>query len=715
MKQLFIQQSKGAVVEEIPAPTLGEGQVLVRNAYSLVSSGTESTALKIQKSLASKMRSQPEVISKVVHKIKSEGVAKTADLIRGKLDQLSPTGYSSAGTVVAVGKDVKGLNVGDKVACAGAGYANHAEVIAVPENLAVKIPEGIGLDESAFVALGGIAMHGVRRAGSVFGETVVVIGLGLIGQLTCQILKTAGCRVIGLDIAEARTRLAGELGADLALVPSDNTEQIISNFTDQMGADAVIICAGSKSSEITNQAMGMLRDKGRLVVVGAVGMALERGVLYEKELDFLISRSYGAGRYDRDYEEKGRDYPIGYVRWTEKRNMLEFLRMTADGKLKVKPLISKVFPLDEGKPAYDSVSDPAVIGVLFKYPDMAETPLVRKIEVTTRVPAAGGPARIAVIGGGSFAADVHLPNIKASADADLRAIVTATGGNAKALAKRFGASYCATDYKEVLEDPEVDAVIISTRHNLHAPIAIAAAGAKKHIFVEKPLALTRQDCFDVAEAVAVNKMLLMVGFNRRFAPFAVEMKKQLANFPGPKTVIYRVNAGPLPADHWLLDPKEGGGRILGEGCHFFDFACWLLDETPLSVFAQSAQGAGGGADDLSAIVHFGGGSNVNIIYNGSGSAGFSKERIEVYVGGVTIVIDDFSEMLVGGPGGRTLKQKADKGHKAALNNFIQAVRGKEDLRTTIDDGVTATLLSIAAIDSAKTERVVEVDWTTPSK
>jgi threonine dehydrogenase-like Zn-dependent dehydrogenase len=490
MKQIFTK-SGDIVTEEVPAPICGDNEVLVCNFNSLISVGTETMSLhsggKGITGIASMAIKNPELAHKAIEMLKRDGISKTIGLIKGQTDKLSPLGYSSSGLVMEVGKTITDIAVGDKVACAGAGYANHAEIVSVPRNLLCKMPDNVDFDEAAFTTIGAIAMQGIRRAQVQFGDNVAVIGLGLLGQIACQILKAAGAHVIGIDIMKERVELAKELGDDVCFTAGKDAVDNVFKYTNGIGADSVIVYAAAKSSEPVKQAMAMARKKGRVIVVGAVGMALDRSPFYEKELDFLISCSYGPGRYDSLYEEKGVDYPIGYVRWTENRNMQEFLKMVSEKKVNVKRLIDHVFPIEEAAKAYDALNaEKKPVGVLFKYNERPQKELVRKTQLKPSVIGTDN-INVALIGAGGFAQAYHLPNLKKIPSFNIKAIVTRTGSNAKTIAAEYGAEYCTTDYKEVLQDADVNLIIIATRHNLHAPIIMEAANAGKHIFVESRL------------------------------------------------------------------------------------------------------------------------------------------------------------------------------------------------------------------------------------
>jgi predicted dehydrogenase/threonine dehydrogenase-like Zn-dependent dehydrogenase len=645
--------------------------------------------------------------------LRQEGLAPTLARIQRRLNPIAGfqgRGYVAAGVVIEVGEGIDDLQAGDLVACGG-GSANHSEFISVPRNLLVRVPAGVGLREACFTTLGAIAMQGVRRANVSFGETVVVTGLGLIGQLVSQLLVVAGCRVIAVDLIDERLNLARELGAHYTVQAHvEDPVNAIYQLTGYHGADAVIVCAATRSDVPVNQGFEMCRERGRVVIVGDVGMGLERANFYHKELDLLISRSYGPGRYDADYEEKGVDYPIGYIRWTENRNMAEFVRLLEDGKVRVAPLVSAEYGVEDAARAYRALAErpKETLGVLFRY-DSAEragsySPLVylrRSVEQRKN-----NKARFAVIGAGSFARGYHLPNLRENSDCELLAIANPTGLKSREVAQEFGAAYCTTNYTDVLADENVDAVLIATRHHLHAEMAIAAARSGKHIFVEKPLALTLKDCQSVCDEVAKSGVLLTVGFNRRFAPSVRELKKLLEGISGPKMITYRVNAGYLPPNHWTLDPFQGGGRIIGEGCHFFDLFYYLTGAEPVRIAATMATPPEGKSRDpanLSATLTFIDGSVATLLYTVIGNKNLPKERLEVFAGGKAFTLDDFKSLQAYGV--QTTKaptRSGDKGHAQLLRHFCDAVRGKTKLEITAEDGLRATLCSLKALESIRT-------------
>ena len=704
MKQVLVKSGK-VHVEEAPCPVATGGMALVRVSHSLISSGTEAGFVSDGGAagyLLKKAR-DPLNVEKVKRKLASVGVKGTLDLVRSKLLEFQAPGYSSAGVIVECGPEMRHFRTGDHVACAGVGYASHAEYNLVPQQLLTPIPDGVSCEEAAFVSLGAIAMQGVRQTAPTFGETVVVLGLGLLGQLAVQMLHAAGCHVIGSDPVPEKRALAEQLGAEVVCAPETLADAVFEQ-SGGYGADAVVICAASKGSGVTRQACDLCRQKGRVVVVGAVGLELEREPLYMKELDFRLSCSYGPGRYNPQYEEQGLDYPIGYVRWTEGRNMAEFLRLIAGGKVQVRPLISLERPVEAAAEAYQAVLEGAggAIAALISYGAPDAKPSARAFTLPRRA-APAGAVGVAVIGAGAFAQAVHLPNLNQIPGAYLEAVVAQHGSKAKQAAQRFGAAQCATDYREALENERVQAVIIATRHHLHKELALAAVAAGKHVFVEKPLALNVADAEEICAAVEARGVLLTVGFNRRFSVFARRAQRALSGVRGPKTLVYRCNAGALPANHWALDPVEGGGRILGEAVHFYDFCCWLADGAPVSVRAEALGAPGSAAqDDVCAVLRFADGSVATVVYCTTGHAGLGKERIECFAGGQALVIDDFRGISFAGFKEKSVKPgREDKGQRALLAHFIQAARGEAPLEITAADGLRATRVACQVLDAAR--------------
>ncbi len=697
MKQVFFDGKGKLLIQEVPAPAVPAEGVLVRVYASLISSGTETMQASGGGSLIRKALENPELIARAVQLALREGIRFTAEAVQGISEQWFPAGYSAAGVVVGAGALAADLQPGDRVACSGAGFANHAEYDAVPGNLLARIPNGLTYQQAAFATLGAIALQGVRRAEPTLGETVVVVGLGLIGQLTAQILDAAGCQVIGSDPIAGRRELAARLAGAHTLDPTvgDAAAQVRA-LTGGHGADRVILCASTHSSSPTNEAFRMCRERGRVVMVGAMGMDLERTDFYNRELDFVMSRSAGPGRYDRRYEEQGVDYPLGYVRWTEQRNLGAFLRLIADGKIDVESLITAEYPVEQADRAYDAVRQGA-LAVLLTYGQESDAPRLPRHFVLRGAVQKRGQIGVALVGAGSFARSVHLPNLKASSYFRTVAVVSG-GASAVQAARKAGAPLAATDLTAALADPGVEAVLIATRHDLHAAQAIAAAQAGKHVFVEKPMALRVEDCETMIGAAAESGVLLTVGFNRRLAPTARALKLALGGVTTrKKVVIYRINAGAIPAEHWLNDPREGGGRLLGEGVHFIDFICGILDSDPVAV---SAQGNPDG-QDFTINLRFPDGSLGMIVYTAQGSPDTGKERIEVFAGGGTAVLDDFRSLSLTGMAGESVRGRQDKGHRALLDQFGAAIRGEQELTVTGRDGLRATRLALAAMESIR--------------
>ena len=678
MQQIIQNNRSGQLrIDEVPVPHLQPGGVLVETHYSLVSVGTEG--MKVQtarKSLVGKARSRPDLVRQVLTTYKKEGFSSTYRKVMNRLESPAALGYSLTGAVVAVAPDVEDLAVGDLVACAGADYANHAEVVFVPRNLVVKLPPGTPMDLAAFTTLGAIAMQGVRQAEAQVGTTVGVVGLGLLGQITTQLLAVSGCRVFGIDLDPQRVALARELGAEGGCTRRDPAlEQAIMSFTGGIGLDVVVITAATRGNDPIELAADIARDRGRLVVVGIIGMEIPHKIFYDKELELRMSRSYGPGRYDPVYEEGGVDYPVEYVRWTEGRNMQSFLHLLAAGKLNLGRLVTHRFPFGDAVQAYDLIAGPeanSVLGVIFQY-DQAYKERPGEISFPQ---AAGEPraVRLGVIGAGNFARTMLLPHLKANPEVHLEAVATGTPHKTQDAARKFGFAMASCDGMEVIQSQGVNAVVIATRHNLHAPLTTAALRAGKAVFVEKPLALDEAELAEVIQAYReAAHPLLMVGFNRRFAPMVVEARRRMPAI-GPYTFHYRVNAGFVPADNWYHDPVLGGGRLIGEGCHFIDLMLYFTGAVPVEVYAASMDDAGVYRhDNLSVTVRFQDGSLGNLLYVACGDTSLPKERLEVFGGGMVAIIDDYRSLIVSHKGKRTqIKSRyaQDKGHKAEMAEFV---------------------------------------------
>ncbi|MBX6365849.1 MAG: bi-domain-containing oxidoreductase [Gemmatimonadetes bacterium] len=681
MRQLAQDMASGTLrLVEVPAPLVRPGGVLVRTRASVISAGTERMKLELgKKSLLGKARERPDQVKRVLDTARREGVANAYRKVRSQLSRLSPLGYSCAGVVEAVGEGVDGAQVGDAVACAGAGYANHAERVWVPKNLVVPIPPGVAFEAAAFATLGAIALHGVRQADVRLGEAVAVVGLGLLGQLTVQLLRAAGAHVVAVDVDAGRVELAGRHGAH-AFLRGEDVVGPVRALTRGVGVDAAIITAATSSDDPVQLAGALARDRGRVVVVGAVPTRPSRNEWYLKELELRLSRSYGPGRYDVAYEEKGHDYPIGYVRWTERRNLEEFLRLLQAGAVVLDELITHRFPFAEAERAYallGGAEGRRALGVVLEYPAEATLEPRRIVLAPPRAAGTGRrQVRVGLIGAGSFATGTLVPAL-ARHGATLRAIATAGGLSARSAGERYGFEYLAASTDEILADPEIDAVVIATRHAEHAALAAAALRAGKATFVEKPLALDEASLDDVLAAAARSTAPLMVGFNRRFAPATAFVRQRLARCAGPRIVHIRVNAGYLPRDAWLRDPESGGGRLIGEGCHFIDLATFLVGEPPVAVSATASPGMDGSreaADDVVVTVRYAAGSLATVLYTSSGHPRAGKERVEVFAGGATAVIDDFRRAEFWGARRERWRGTQDKGHAAEIERFLAAVR-----------------------------------------
>lgn len=716
MKQVLIR-SGAATLEDVPAPVVSPGGVLIRLDHSCISVGTEMRGVRISgTSIFRRVLAEPAKLKQAAEMVLSKGVAYTQRAVRGELSAGKPTGYSAAGTVLELGAGIDDLRPGDRVACGGAQHAHHAEIVTVPRNLVVPIPDALDFAEASTVTLGAIALQGVRRAQPTIGETFVVLGLGILGQLTAGILKANGCRVLGTDLDKRRVVLAKRQGMDAGFTPGDGdaVEHAI-RVTDGIGADGVIITAASPSDAIVSTAFQMCRKKGRVVLVGDVGLDLNRADFYAKEIDFLISSSYGPGRYDRHYEEEGADYPVAYVRWTENRNMREYLRLLAEGKVDVASLISAVHPVEEAPAAYERLKDPGnpLLMVLLRYPqDRVETPSVRKI-TNPRAPAAGKDrVRIAVIGAGAFARGTHLPNLRTlSSLFQLQAVTGRKGHGVVATAREFEAAYSSTDNGEVLRDPDVDAVLICTRHDLHADLVLRSLQAGKHVLVEKPLALTQQELDRITafyDAAGDRPPLLLTGFNRRFSPYATGIRKIVAERSNPMILSYHMNAGHIPRDHWVHG-KEGGGRNRGEACHIYDLFTSLTGSRVLEVTAHAiapATGHYGRNDNFVATMTFEDGSLATLTYTALGSKDYPKEQLHVFVDGKILVLDDYKRLEIFGARVKSLKTRVqDKGHLDELRAFAHAIRTGGDWPIPLWQQVQATEIGLrveAAITSCGT-------------
>lgn len=702
MKQVLIREG-GAAVEEVPAPNVGRRNVLVQVAYSAISVGTESAS--VQSSglpLYKRALKQPANVQRVLEMARTQGISRTIARVRNQLASGLPTGYSAAGVVIAVGEDVTEFAVGDLVACAGAGIANHAEYIDVPVNLTVRVPDGVDLRAASTVTLGAIAMQGVRRAAPTLGESFVVVGLGILGQLTAQMLAANGCRVIGTDLDESRIRAALANGLHVGINPgSDDYVERVVKATDGLGADGVIITAATSSNQVISDAMHACRKKGRVVLVGDVGLDLNRADFYKKELDFLISTSYGPGRYDPTYEEDGHDYPLAYVRWTENRNMQAYLRLLASGQVKLESLYAPPYEIDRAADAYQALKSEheKPLLALLSYPNGSESPS-RVVRLNGEPRKNDGRIRVAVVGASSFAQGMHLPNMEIlDKDYELRAVMSRTGATARAVATRFKADYCTTEFDEVLADENIDLVMITTRHDLHGSLALRALRAGKAAFVEKPLAINSSEVDEIEKFYEKNPdgPLLMVGYNRRFSPPIKLLREILAKSTTPVIADYRMNAGFIPTDHWVHG-AEGGGRNLGEACHIYD----LFNSLPgvgaaISIDARAMRAAGKqwrANDNFVATITYENGSVCTLTYTSLGDKSYPKERMSVFADGKVIEMDDYKALTVFGAKAKGWSARtADKGHVPQLEAVADTLRRGKPWPIPLEQLVQASRVS----------------------
>lgn len=725
MKQLLQDFSNGRVEwMEVPPPALASRSVLVQTHSSVVSAGTERSTVDLgKKGLFAKALARPDLVRQVLAKARSEGLVQTLQKVQTRLESYKALGYSSAGVVLDAGAEASEFTPGDRVACAGAEYAHHAEVVAVPVNLCVKAPHELSLDQAAFATLGAIALQAIRRAELAVGESVAVIGLGLIGQLVVQLAKAAGCRALGVDLKAYNVERALASGADRAFMRDDpGLLNHAREFTSNCGFDAVILTASGRSNDPIELAAELARDRARVIVVGDLGLSVPRAPFYFKELELRLSRSYGPGRYDPQYEILGHDYPQGFVRWTAKRNMEAFLQLAASGKLRLQGLISHQFPMAEAARAYDLLLQPNgenYLGILLRLaPDDQPTQQRRVPSLPPgaapkqSLAARAAPAvRLGVIGAGNYCQGVLLPALRKLPGLELRGVATATSAKARNALDRFGFQYCTCQPQEILSDPDTNAVLIATRHDTHAALSAQALRAGKCVFVEKPLALSREELEDVAAAVtdANGGARLMVGFNRRFAPVARELRECLAKQQGPWTIQYRVNAGRLAKDHWLLQPSLGGGRLLGEACHFVDFVQFLTGARPLSVQAYAVGGTcADGGFHLS--LRLADGSFAGILYAVDGDSSCPKERVEVIGGGLVAAIDDFrhGSLYAHGRTRRLGGARQDKGQSRQMQVFAECVLNGEPFPMPFEEVYWTTFATLQAHTSLQTGTSIEL-------
>ncbi|WP_281633893.1 bi-domain-containing oxidoreductase [Flavobacterium luteolum] len=703
MKQIIQSFKTGeTILEEVPAPLVAKGHVLIKSTHSLVSLGTERMLVEFGKSnLISKARQQPDKVKQVLDKIKTEGLLPTLEAVFNKLGEPLPLGYCNVGVVIAVGEGVSEFKVGDRVASNG----QHAEYVCVPKNLVASIPDNVTDEQATFTVIGSIGLQGIRLLNPTLGETIVVIGLGLIGLLTAQLLIANGCKVIGVDIDESKLNLAKEWGIIPFNPRNGDVVKFVQECTGDIGADGVVITASAKNNEIISQAARMSRKRGRIILVGVIGLDLSRAEFYEKELTFQVSCSYGPGRYDENYENRGIDYPLPFVRWTEKRNFEAILQSISSGKLLVDKMVSQVVPLDNYMQIYKEIGASKAIASILKYDENTNIPK-NTIELKPSN-YEGQKGVIAVIGSGNFTKMTMLPALKGSGAIN-KYIASKGGVSGTAMAQKYLFSHSTTNTEDILKDGEVDLVLITTRHNLHAPMVVKCLEANKHVFVEKPLALNEEELLQVIEAQKKSEKTIMVGFNRRFSPHALKMKSLLGN--SQINVIATMNAGAIPKNVWVHDMEVGGGRIIGEACHFIDLITYLTGSKVKSV-CMNAMGVNPeeNTDNASILLKYENGSTGVINYFSNGSKAYSKERIEVYSQERTLIMDNFIKTEgFGFKGFSKLKTRLDKGHKNQFHKLIEQTKNGGEPLIPFEELINTSKASFAAIESLKTNSWISI-------
>ncbi len=708
MKQVTQTLRTGVIeVKQVPVPSLSDKFVLVRNTNSAISAGTEKAKIGLgKKNILQKAKARPDLVKQVLAKLKTEGLKKTLQTVNSKLNAPSPLGYSSSGSVVAVGGNVEGIQPGDRVACGGAGYANHAEYVSVPQNLVVKVPKKVSDEEAAFTTVGAIALQGVRLAAPQMGETFLVLGLGLLGQITVQLLRANGCNVIGTDLDANLVELAKEFGTVGVNTPED-VKSVCQSLTDGHGVDGVLVCAGTTSNQPIELCGEVTRDKGRVIVVGAVRMDIPRGDYFKKEINVVISRSYGPGRYDPSYEERGEDYPFGYVRFTERRNMETTLQLISQGKLNVKRLITHRFNLDEASEAYQLLEGNKTepyLGILLKFEDEGDT-----VESNERIEIASTPIdkdkiNFSFYGAGNYATASLIPILSRRSDVQLKGLVTASGRSAQGVASKYQFDFCAAGFDELLSD-DTDCIVVTTRHDTHAEAVAQSIKRSKHVYVEKPLALSVNELIEIHKSHLSNpEAQIMIGFNRRFSPAIKMIQEFFSSVQSPLVVNIRINAGAIPSDHWIHDPAAGGGRMIGEGCHFVDLASTIAKSNPRTVYTIGSAKAEKSAlknDNLCVSLSFDDGSIANITYAADGSKAMPKEYVEVFGGGKSGVIHDFKEVVLYSGDTEVIRKKLgvqDKGQGAMLDAWVTALKSGEPC---IDYScmISTSMATIMAVES----------------
>jgi len=710
MKQLTQQLGSGEMhVQEVPIPQINEGMVLVKNHFSIISSGTESSTVKAARSnLLQKISERPEQVKQVIDSVTKLGIVQTYRAVQKKLDAYSPLGYSSAGEVIGIGPDVKGFKIGDKVACAGATYANHAEIVSVPSNLCVRVSDSADLLKASYNTLGAISLQGIRQADLKLGEVCAVIGLGLLGQLTGIMLNANGVTTIGIDLTEDLVLKAKQNSFDYGWVRNEpGILDAILAITHGMGVDAVIITAASQSLDPVNFAGQISRTKGKVIIVGAVPTGFNREFYYKKELELKMSCSYGPGRYDLNYEEKGLDYPFGYVRWTENRNMQAFQQLVHSNKININYLTSHVFDFDKAPDAYDlilSKKEP-YLGIVLKY-DTNKTHVRKPMVITDNQ--AEKSVNIGFIGAGNYAQSHLLPNLAKKREGVLNVgIVTNTGTTSKRIAEKYNFSYCTDDVEQLLHDGRVNSVFIATRHDSHAKFVIDALKCNKNIFVEKPLCLNEAELESIREAFSSTNKYLMVGYNRRFSPLSIELKKHILDMP--LSASYRINSGNIPSNSWIQDIKMGGGRIVGEVCHFIDYLIWITNSLPKNAYAISMPDPDGNNDTLSITLAFKNGSVGVINYFSNGSKAMPKESIEIFQNGTSMILSDFLQLdMFKKTKSRKKLMNQDKGQKNMMEQLLETMAKGTKPLISFEEIYYSTLTTFKILESLKIGQIVNI-------
>jgi len=706
MKQIIQDLKDGnTLLEEVPVPIVKAGEVLIETTHSLVSLGTERMLVEFGKAnYLQKAKQQPDKVIEVLNKVKTDGLKPTINAVFNKLGQPLPLGYCNVGRVIAIGKGVDEFNIGDRVASNG----NHAEFVSVPKNLVAKIPENVSDEEAAFTVIGAIGLQGIRLINPTFGETIVVIGLGLIGLITAQLLKANGCRVIGFDFDQSKVDLALSLGI-LATNPSNGVDQVkhVLSLTNNLGADGVIITASNKSNEIISQSAQMSRKKGRIVLVGVIGLDISRADFFEKELTFQVSCSYGPGRYDDRYEHKGEDYPFGYVRWTEKRNFEAILQSIENGNIDVKSLITERVALADFNQIYGNMTGSRSIASILVYPEKKQE--IKRVVSVNSNKFEGQKGVLGIIGAGNFTSAMILPALKKCA-ASVKYIASSGGLTGTTLAKKFNITNSTTDYNSILADDSVDLVLITTRHNLHARMIAEVLESDKHVFVEKPLALNKDELRTILNAFERRNKTITVGFNRRFAPLAIKMKTLLGTNNTPLNIVATMNAGAIPSKIWVHDMEIGGGRIIGEACHYIDFCSYLTGSKVVAVCMNSmGTNPKENTDNASILLKYENGSNAVINYFANGNKAYSKERIEVYHQEKTLIMDNWRKLKgFGFRGFSSASSTQDKGHFNQFSLLVSSIKNGGNPIIPMDEIINTTMASFAAVESLKIGNWVKI-------